>query len=75
MLNREIFALSYETERALWYRTFLVAGYREPMRLYFIRIGAGARLDSIYSAPIAMPIKANLGFRVVYFGAAQLCAF
>lgn len=74
MLDREIFALSHETERALWYRTLLVAGYREPMRLYSIRVGAGARLDSMCSAPIAMPIKANLGFRVVYFGAAQLCA-
>ncbi|KAI6419644.1 hypothetical protein MCOR21_010180, partial [Pyricularia oryzae] len=45
MLDREIFALFYEIERALWYRIFLVAGYRKPMRLYFIRIGAGVRLD------------------------------
>ncbi|KAI6411866.1 hypothetical protein MCOR20_003932 [Pyricularia oryzae] len=48
MLNREIFALSYETERALWYRTLLVAGYRKPMRLYSIRVGAGARLDKSF---------------------------
>ncbi|TLD25447.1 hypothetical protein PspLS_06266, partial [Pyricularia sp. CBS 133598] len=28
MLDREIFALFHETERALWYRTLLVAGYQ-----------------------------------------------
>ncbi|KAI6629206.1 hypothetical protein MCOR07_001006 [Pyricularia oryzae] len=50
MLNREIFALSYETERALWYRTLLVAGYRKPMRLYSIRVGAGARLDKSFTS-------------------------
>lgn len=50
MLDREIFALSHETERALWYRTLLVAGYREPMRLYSIRIGAGARLDKSFTS-------------------------
>ncbi|KAI6364788.1 hypothetical protein MCOR25_005583 [Pyricularia grisea] len=50
MLDREIFALSYETERALWYRTLLVAGYREPMRLYSIRVGAGARLDKSFTS-------------------------
>ncbi|KAL5900173.1 hypothetical protein ACKVWC_011469 [Pyricularia oryzae] len=50
MLDREIFALSHETERALWYRTLLVAGYREPMRLYSIRVGAGARLDKSFTS-------------------------
>ncbi|KAH9431468.1 hypothetical protein MCOR02_008757 [Pyricularia oryzae] len=50
MLDREIFPLSYETELALWYRTLLVAGYREPMRLYSIRVGAGARLNESYTS-------------------------
>lgn len=75
MLDREIFALFYETERALWYRTFLVAGYRKPMRLYSIRVGAGVRLDNMCPAPFAMSIKANLVSKIVYFGAAQLYIF
>ncbi|KAI6327780.1 hypothetical protein MCOR29_002806 [Pyricularia oryzae] len=49
MLNREIFALSYETERALWYRTLLVAGYRKPMRLYSIRSFTSAQRNYMLS--------------------------
>lgn len=75
MLNRKIFALFYKTERALWYRIFLVAGYRKPMRLYFIRIGAGIRFDNIYPTPFVMLIKTNLVFKIVYFGATQLYIF
>lgn len=45
MRNREIFPLKYHTQRELWNRVLEVAGFRDLLRIYAIRVGAGNRLD------------------------------
>ncbi|KAL2138139.1 hypothetical protein VTI28DRAFT_7389 [Corynascus sepedonium] len=45
MLDREIFPIDYHTFWKVWHRLWLVAGNREPIRPYSIRVGAGAKLD------------------------------
>jgi hypothetical protein len=44
-LDCPIFPLLYSRYNELWHRTCLVAGFREDLRLYTLRVGAGARLD------------------------------
>ncbi|KAI6476121.1 hypothetical protein MCOR13_011851, partial [Pyricularia oryzae] len=46
MLDREIIQIDYATLLRLWKRLVDVAGCRDPMRPYSMRIGAGGRLDS-----------------------------
>jgi hypothetical protein len=44
-LDQPIFPLTYATYHRLWHRTCIVAGLREEIRPYTLRVGAGARLD------------------------------
>ena len=45
VLDKPIFPLLKQRLFDLWHRTLLVAGVRNPPRLYSLRVGAGARLD------------------------------
>ncbi|KAI6612836.1 hypothetical protein MCOR14_011675, partial [Pyricularia oryzae] len=48
MLDREIIQIDYATLLRLWKRLVDVAGCRDPMRPYSMRIGAGGRLDKAF---------------------------
>lgn len=52
MKTTPIFKLSYETYREHFQRTVLAAGYRDPIRPYALRVGAGNAFDGVLSATL-----------------------
>lgn len=60
ILDRPIFPIDYPTFRHLWNRITFVAGYRESVRPYSLRVGAGNRLDGsylLYTMPLSLPLR------------------
>ncbi|KAK4214506.1 hypothetical protein QBC37DRAFT_387040 [Rhypophila decipiens] len=49
MKARPIFSINYHRFWELWRRTWFVAGSRESVLPYSLRVGAGAQLDGMYS--------------------------
>ncbi|KAK4221297.1 hypothetical protein QBC38DRAFT_550101 [Podospora fimiseda] len=47
MLEKEIFPIDYDVYLKLWNRLWLVAGNRDKIRPYSLRVGAGAALDDL----------------------------
>ncbi|KAK4220625.1 hypothetical protein QBC38DRAFT_493849, partial [Podospora fimiseda] len=48
MLEKDIFPIDYDVYLKLWNRLWLVAGIRDKIRPYSLRVSAGAALDGMY---------------------------
>ncbi len=51
MRNKIIFPITYGQINALWHRIQIVAGFRDPVRFYALRLGAGQRLEGKILVP------------------------
>jgi hypothetical protein len=50
-LKELVFKLAYNTYRECFQKTVLAAGYRDPVRPYALRVGAGHAFDGNNTAP------------------------
>ncbi|KAM5350430.1 hypothetical protein ACJ41O_006935 [Fusarium nematophilum] len=59
MMQKPIFPLEYNVYRRLWHRDLEVAGLREDLRPYSMRVGAGGRLDGALEPALRSYIMGN----------------
>jgi len=57
--ERYIFPISYTRFRTLWHRTLQVAGLRERIRPYAMRVGAGSRFAGVLTLALRSYIQGN----------------
>ncbi|KAI8681927.1 C2H2-type domain-containing protein [Fusarium keratoplasticum] len=59
ILDQPVFPLDYKTYWRIWYRVLIVAGLREGLRPYSIRVGAGGRLNGALEPALRSYIMGN----------------